>query len=189
MTATPATTPGFGRFFLPGPTEVLPEILAAQTRPMIGHRGKGMEQLIAQMMPGLQRIFRTTRPVYISSSSATGLMEAAVRNCGGRRVLALVNGAFSERFAKIAPEAVRKLLTGEVTGDASSKTVSRCRNGVSLFEEAATGVRGWNRRNPVRHSTLRRLVFEDSRRGAGSCCNRTRWEGLFVLRGCVAARL
>ena len=36
---SPATmAPPFGRFFLPGPTEVLPEILAAQTRPMIGHR-------------------------------------------------------------------------------------------------------------------------------------------------------
>lgn len=102
MTTTAGSTPGFGRFFLPGPTEVLPEILAAQTRPMIGHRGKGMEQLIAQMMPGLQRIFRTTRPVYICSSSATGLMEAALRNCGGQRVLSLVNGAFSERFYKIA---------------------------------------------------------------------------------------
>ncbi|HWA57838.1 MAG TPA: alanine--glyoxylate aminotransferase family protein [Gemmatimonadales bacterium] len=99
-TAKPAA--GFGRFFLPGPTEVLPEILAAQTRPMIGHRGKSMEQLIADMAPGLQRIFRTARPVYISSSSATGLMEAAIRNCGGRRVLSLVNGAFSERFYKIA---------------------------------------------------------------------------------------
>jgi aspartate aminotransferase-like enzyme len=92
----------FGRFFLPGPTEVLPEILAAQTRPMIGHRGKGMEQLIAGMMPGLMKIFRTTRPVYISSSSATGLMEASIRNAGGARVLSLVNGAFSERFFKIA---------------------------------------------------------------------------------------
>jgi len=92
----------FGRFFLPGPTEVRPEILAAQTRPMIGHRGKSMEQLIAQMMPGLQRIFRTSRPVYISASSATGLMEAAVRNCGGRRILSLVNGAFSDRFYRIA---------------------------------------------------------------------------------------
>ena len=94
--------PPFGRFFLPGPTEVHPTILAAQARPMIGHRGKGMEKLIADMMPGLKRIFRTQRPVYISSSSATGLMEAAVRNCGGRRVLSLVNGAFSERFYKIA---------------------------------------------------------------------------------------
>jgi aspartate aminotransferase-like enzyme len=97
-----ATKPSFGRFFLPGPTEVHPDILAAQARPMIGHRGKGMEQLIAQMMPALMRLFRTARPVYICSSSATGLMEAAVRNCARRRVLSLVNGAFSERFFKIA---------------------------------------------------------------------------------------
>jgi aspartate aminotransferase-like enzyme len=102
MSSTVTTAPAFGRFFLPGPTEVLPEILAAQTRPMIGHRGKSMEQLIAGIMPGLMRIFRTARPVFISSSSATGLMEAAVRNCGGRRVLSLVNGAFSERFFRIA---------------------------------------------------------------------------------------
>jgi len=100
--AATATRPSFGRFFLPGPTEVHPDILAAQTRPMIGHRGKAMEQLIAQMMPGLMRLFRTTRPVYICSSSATGLMEASVRNCARRRVLSLVNGAFSERFFKIA---------------------------------------------------------------------------------------
>jgi predicted phosphoserine aminotransferase len=102
MTTTAKPVAAFGRFFLPGPTEVLPEILAAQTRPMIGHRGKSMEQLLAQVGPGLQRIFRTVRPVYISSSSATGLMEAAVRNCGGKRILSLVNGAFSERFFKIA---------------------------------------------------------------------------------------
>jgi aspartate aminotransferase-like enzyme len=92
----------FGRFFLPGPTEVRPEILAAQTHPMIGHRGKGMEQLIAGMMPALQRVFRTSRPVYISASSATGMMEAAIRNGVRRRVLCLVNGAFSERFFAIA---------------------------------------------------------------------------------------
>ncbi|MGQ0714466.1 MAG: pyridoxal-phosphate-dependent aminotransferase family protein [Gemmatimonadaceae bacterium] len=92
----------FGKFFLPGPTEVRPEILAAQTRPMIGHRGKAMEELIASLEPGLKYVFRTTRPVYISSSSATGLMEAAVRNGARRKVLSLVNGAFSERFHRIA---------------------------------------------------------------------------------------
>ncbi|HXI22217.1 MAG TPA: alanine--glyoxylate aminotransferase family protein [Gemmatimonadales bacterium] len=102
MTSAPPAAATFGRFFLPGPTEVLPEILAAQTRPMIGHRGKGMEQLIAQLQPGLKRIFRTERPVYLSASSATGLMEASIRNCAGRRVLALVNGAFSDRFCRIA---------------------------------------------------------------------------------------
>jgi aspartate aminotransferase-like enzyme len=92
----------FGKFFLPGPTEVRPEILAAQTRPMIGHRGKSMEELVASLAPGLQNVFRTKRPVYISTSSATGMMEAAVRNGARRKVLSLVNGAFSERFHKIA---------------------------------------------------------------------------------------
>ncbi|MGH7459591.1 MAG: pyridoxal-phosphate-dependent aminotransferase family protein [Longimicrobiales bacterium] len=92
----------FGRFFLPGPTEVRPEILRAMSQPMIGHRVAEMEALIGQIQPGLRAIFRTSRPVYISASSATGLMEAAVRNGARRRVLSLVNGAFSERFYKIA---------------------------------------------------------------------------------------
>lgn len=96
------TRPPFGRFFLPGPTEVRAEVLAAQLRPMIGHRGAPMEDLIAGMQPALRAVFRTARPVYIASSSATGLMEAAVRNGVRRRVLALVNGAFSERFYQIA---------------------------------------------------------------------------------------
>jgi aspartate aminotransferase-like enzyme len=104
-----AATPGpsaaqrdFGRFFLPGPTEVRASILHAMEQPMIGHRGKSMEDLIARIEPDLQYVFRTTRPVYIASSSATGLMEGAIRNGVRARVLSLVNGAFSERFFQIA---------------------------------------------------------------------------------------
>lgn len=97
--STPNT---FGHFFLPGPTEVRPAILAAQQGPMMGHRDKGMEELIARAQPGLRAIFRTERPVYIAASSATGFMEGAVRNGARRRVLSLVNGAFSERFHRIA---------------------------------------------------------------------------------------
>jgi predicted phosphoserine aminotransferase len=92
----------FGKFFLPGPTEVRPEILQVMTQPMIGHRVAEMEALIGQIQPGLKSVFRTSRPVYLSASSATGMMEAAVRNGARRRVLSLVNGAFSERFYKIA---------------------------------------------------------------------------------------
>jgi predicted phosphoserine aminotransferase len=92
----------FGRFFLPGPTEVRPEVLQAMTKPMIGHRVVEMEALIAQIQPGLRAVFRTSRPVYLSASSATGLMEGAVRNCARKKVLSLVNGAFSERFYKIS---------------------------------------------------------------------------------------
>ncbi len=91
-----------GRFFLPGPTEVRPEILVAQARPMIAHRGAGFEALMGGIQEGLRGVFRTKRQVYVSASSATGLMEAAIRNSGTGRVLALVNGAFSLRFAHIA---------------------------------------------------------------------------------------
>ena len=100
--ASSAKERGFGRFFLPGPTEVRPKILEAMLQPMIGHRGKSMEDLIARIEPDLQYVFRTTRPVYIASSSATGLMEGAIRNGVRSRVLCLVNGAFSDRFFQIA---------------------------------------------------------------------------------------
>ncbi len=92
----------FGTFFLPGPTEVRPEVLAAMTRPMIPHRGRDFEALYARCDAGLRRVFRTERPVYVSSSSATGLMEGAVRAAAPGPVLAVVTGAFSERFADIA---------------------------------------------------------------------------------------
>ena len=92
----------YGRFFLPGPTEVRPEVLQAMTRPMIGHRVPEMEELIGFIEPRLKTIFQTSRPVYIVPSSGTGLMEAAVRNGARRHVLSLVNGAFSERFHRIA---------------------------------------------------------------------------------------
>jgi aspartate aminotransferase-like enzyme len=91
-----------GRFFLPGPTEVHADVLAAMTRPMIGHRGRAMEDLLAGLQPGLRALFRTKRPVYVASASATGLMEGAVRNGVRRRVLCLVNGGFSARFFQIA---------------------------------------------------------------------------------------
>jgi aspartate aminotransferase-like enzyme len=95
------TEPAFGRFFLPGPTDVHPDVLAAMQRPMIGHRSSTMEKLLAGIAPPLGRVFRTSRPVLVGTASATGFMEMAVRNGVRRRALSLVNGAFSDRFARL----------------------------------------------------------------------------------------
>jgi len=92
----------FGHFFLPGPTDIRPEILAALGAPPLAHRGVECEALLASMQAGLRCVFGTQRLVYVSTSSATGLMEAAVRCAKPGPVLALVNGAFAERFADIA---------------------------------------------------------------------------------------
>jgi aspartate aminotransferase-like enzyme len=96
-----------GTFFFPGPTEVRKEVLTAMTRPMIPHRGPQFESMYARLQESLKVIFGTTRPVYISSSSATGLMEAAVRGAPAGRVLSIVNGAFSARFAAIVKACAR----------------------------------------------------------------------------------
>jgi aspartate aminotransferase-like enzyme len=99
----------FGRFFLPGPTEVHPDVLAAQDRPVIGHRGSELARLFAEADPRLRAVFCTDRPVYVSTSSATGLMEGAVRNGVRRRALSLVNGAFSERFRDLVADCGREV--------------------------------------------------------------------------------
>ena len=103
----------FGRFWLPGPTEVRPEILEAMLRPMIGHRGEGMSHILEGVDPVLREVFGTSRPVYVSSSSATGLMEGSVRNGVRRRALSLVNGAFSLRYRDLVADCGREVETYE----------------------------------------------------------------------------
>jgi predicted phosphoserine aminotransferase len=89
--------------FTPGPTEVAPEILREMARPVIGHRGAEMQALIADLTPRARRLFGTgAHDVYFTASSATGLWEAAIRNCVARRVLVPVCGSFSERFHEVA---------------------------------------------------------------------------------------
>jgi len=92
----------FGRFFLPGPSEVQPKVLAAMQRPMIAHRSAACAELFETVQPILRELFGTSRTVLLGATSATGFMEAGVRLLPRGRVLALVNGAFSERFAIIA---------------------------------------------------------------------------------------
>jgi len=103
-----------GRFFLPGPTDVYPEVLAAMQRPMIGHRSGAMEDMLNGMAPKLRAVCRTSRPVLIGTTAATGFMEMAVRNGVRRRALSLVNGAFSERFANLVTAAGKECVRLDV---------------------------------------------------------------------------
>lgn len=98
--AQPAKPPQ--RLFIPGPTDVLPDVLAAQTAPMIGHRTDEFESLYARCEEGLQRLYSTTARVFIVAASGSGMQEAAIRNAVQQRVLCFVNGAFSERWYNVA---------------------------------------------------------------------------------------
>jgi aspartate aminotransferase-like enzyme len=90
------------KLFIPGPIDVSPATYAAMSRTMIGHRGSEFEALYASTQPGLQQLAGTKRPVYLSTSSAWGVMEAALRNLTQKKVLTLCNGAFSDKWFDVA---------------------------------------------------------------------------------------
>ncbi len=90
------------KLFIPGPIDVSPETYAAMSRTMIGHRGAEFEELYASTQPCLKALMGTQRPVFLSTSSAWGVMEAALRNLCAKKVLNLCCGAFSDKWFGVA---------------------------------------------------------------------------------------
>ena len=90
------------RLFIPGPTEVSVENLAALARPQIGHRSREFTELYERVVSKLRQLLETQNRVFLFTSSSTGVWEAAIRNCVGRRVLCCMQGAFSDRWMKVA---------------------------------------------------------------------------------------
>ncbi len=88
--------------FVPGPVDVDPEVLAAQTQPMLPHRSEAFETIFRRAAEKAQQVFFTENRVLITASSGTGLQEAAVRNLVREQVLACVNGAFASRWHDVA---------------------------------------------------------------------------------------
>jgi len=90
------------RLFIPGPTEVRSENLAALARPQIGHRSDDFKDLYSRVGPKLQQLLETKDPVFLFTCSSTGVWEAAIRNGVKQRVLCCMQGAFSDRWLKVA---------------------------------------------------------------------------------------
>ncbi|HEY0946988.1 MAG TPA: alanine--glyoxylate aminotransferase family protein [Opitutaceae bacterium] len=120
------------KLFIPGPIAVSEKTLRAMAQGMIGHRSTDFVALYNSIQPELQALFYTKDPVYLSTSSAWGVMEGAIRNVVQKKVLNCMNGAFSDKWNDVSlrcgkpagalkfdwgqpvdPEAVRKeLATG-----------------------------------------------------------------------------
>jgi aspartate aminotransferase-like enzyme len=90
------------RLFIPGPTEVRSENLAALAKPQIGHRGDEFKELYTRVVSKLQRLLETKDHVFLFTCSSTGVWEAAIRNAVAESVLCCMQGAFSDRWLKVA---------------------------------------------------------------------------------------
>lgn len=69
---------------------------------MIGHRSKDFQYLYAKIQPQLQELLGTQRLVFLSTSSAWGIMEGAIRNLAQTKLLCCMCGAFSDKWLNIA---------------------------------------------------------------------------------------
>ena len=93
---------GHVKLHIPGPVEVSEKTFRAFCTPMIGHRGQGFKDLYAKIQPQLQQLLYTKQLVYISTSSACGVMEGAIRNLVSKKVLNCMCGAFSDKWFDVS---------------------------------------------------------------------------------------
>src|SRR5256714_5842524 len=93
---------GHVKLHIPGPVEVSEKTFRAFCSPMIGHRGQGFKDLYAKIQPQLQQLFYTKQLVFLSTSSAWGVMEGAIRNLVAKKVLNCMCGAFSDKWLDVS---------------------------------------------------------------------------------------
>lgn len=98
------------RLFIPGPVNVLPEVLDQLSRPTLGHRGKEYTQLHGETVGMLKKILYTDQSVFLSTSSASGIWEGCIRNCVtlDETILCTMCGAFSDKFLSVTTSCGRK---------------------------------------------------------------------------------
>jgi aspartate aminotransferase-like enzyme len=102
------------KLHIPGPVEVSAKTFQAFCQPMIGHRGQGFKDLYARIQPQLQQLLYTRQCVYISTSSAWGVMEGALRNLVAKKVLNCMCGAFSDKWFDVAKRCGKEAATLQV---------------------------------------------------------------------------
>ena len=82
------------KLHIPGPVNVSDATYNAMCTPVMGHRSPDFVELYQSCQPNLQKLFQTKDPVFLSTSSAWGVMEGALRNLCRKKFFA----ACAERF-------------------------------------------------------------------------------------------
>ena len=90
------------RLLIPGPTEVSPEILNEQSRPVISHRGRDFTTLYTGIIGKLTAFLQLPAGyrVTVTASSGTLWFDMVGRSIVKEKVLACINGAFASRFGE-----------------------------------------------------------------------------------------
>lgn len=92
----------YKKLFIPGPVDVLPEVLEKMATPMIGHRSKDASTLQRNISEKMMKLMKTSNQIMLSTTSGTGLMEGAIRSCTRKRAAVFSVGSFGKRWHELA---------------------------------------------------------------------------------------
>ncbi len=120
------------KLFIPGPIEVRQDVLNKMSTPMIGHRSKEASKLQRDISDKLKKLFYTENEILLSTSSGTGLMEAAVRCCTEKRAAVFSIGSFGDRWHEMA------VLNGK-EADLFQSELGKCTTPEIVEEALSTG--------------------------------------------------
>ena len=103
------------KLYIPGPVQVSEKTFRAMCRPMIGHRSGDFKKLYGSIQPQLQELFVTKQPVFLSTSSAWGVMEGSIRNLvSSGKVLNCMCGAFSDKWFDVSKKCGKEAVALQV---------------------------------------------------------------------------
>ena len=90
------------RLFIPGPVNVEEDVLKVMSSPMISHRSKSASCLQQSISENMQILWNTKNSILLSTSSGSGLMEAAVKSLILKKGVFFSLGAFGKRWYEMA---------------------------------------------------------------------------------------
>ncbi len=87
----------------PGPIPFHPRVYQAMSRIVFHHRTPEYRKTFGECVSMMKEVMQTENDAFILTGSGTSAMEAALANCvsPGDKVLTLINGKFSERWAEL----------------------------------------------------------------------------------------
>ena len=92
------------RLMIPGPVEVVPEVLAEMAQPLVAHYGEEWTAFYKETIDLLRKVFQTQGDIFLIVGSGSAGLDAALGStvAPDKRVLIPQNGFFGERLEEIA---------------------------------------------------------------------------------------
>jgi len=107
------------KLMIPGPVEVLPEVLEPMARPMTPHYEREWAAFHAETIAGARTVFRTEGDLFIAVGSGSAGLEACLSQLAGNGGATLIptNGVFGKLLVRIARSYSDDVVEAEIPVD------------------------------------------------------------------------